>query len=130
MGETINKLKQTRRTQRKLRTSGSVRGTTERPRLSIFRSVKNIYAQVIDDTTGTTLVAASSMEKDVRGTMKHGGNKGAAAEIGKTIAAKAITNDNQICGFSAKKYRIDGIGFFGFSLDNMVFSFSIIKPPL
>ncbi|MCL2645650.1 MAG: 50S ribosomal protein L18 [Phycisphaerales bacterium] len=108
MGETINQLKQTRRTQRKLRTSGSVRGTTERPRLSIFRSVKNIYAQVIDDTTGKTLVAASSLEKDVRGTMKHGGNKGAAAEIGKTIAAKAIAKGVTQVAFDRNGYRYHG----------------------
>ena len=108
MGETINKLKLTRRTQRKLRTSGSVRGTTERPRLSVFRSVKNIYAQVIDDITGTTLVAASSMEKDARGKMKHGANKNAAAEIGKAIAAKAIAKGVTQVSFDRNGYRYHG----------------------
>ena len=108
MGETINKLRLTRRTQRKLRTSGSVRGTTERPRLSVFRSVKNIYAQVIDDTTGTTLAAASSMEKDVRGKMKHGGNKNAAAEIGTAIAAKAIAKGVTQVAFDRNGYRYHG----------------------
>ena len=66
MNETTNKLKLTRRSQRKLRTSGSVRGNTERPRLSIFRSVKNISAQIIDDTTGQTLAAVSSLTKEAR----------------------------------------------------------------
>src|SRR5256885_16845318 len=90
MGHAVNALKLTRRTQRKLRTSGSVRGTTERPRLSVFRSVKNISAQVIDDTTGKTIAAASSVEKDLKTKMKHGGNKTAASEVGKAISGKAI----------------------------------------
>ena len=64
-----------------------VKGTTERPRLAVFRSVNHIYAQVIDDTQGTTLVAASSTEKDVTG--KRGGNIAAAKEIGKLIAERA-----------------------------------------
>ena len=108
MGATINKLRLTRRTQRKLRTSGSVRGTTERPRLSVFRSVKNIYAQVSDDTTGTTLVAASSMEKEARGKMKHGANKNAAVEIGKAIAAKAIAKGVTQVAFDRNGYRYHG----------------------
>lgn len=108
MGETINKLRLTRRTQRKLRVGGSVRGTTQRPRLSVFRSVKNIYAQVIDDTTGTTLVSASSMEKDVRSTMKHGANKNAAAAIGKSIAAKAIAKGVTQVAFDRNGYRYHG----------------------
>ena len=108
MGETINKLRLTRRTQRKLRTSGSVRGTTERPRLSVFRSVKNIYVQIIDDTTGTTLVSASSMEKDVRSKMKHGANKNAAVEIGKAIAAKAIAKGVTQVSFDRNGYRYHG----------------------
>src|SRR4051812_14969589 len=108
MNETINQLKLTRRTQRKARVSGSVRGSTERPRLSIFRSVKNIYAQIIDDTTGKTLVAASSVTKEVRKSMKHGGNKNAAIEIGKAVAnaakAKGITN----VAFDRNGYRYHG----------------------
>jgi hypothetical protein len=55
MSKTVNEMKMVRRTQRKARVSGSVRGTAERPRLSVFRSVKHIYAQIVDDTTGKTL---------------------------------------------------------------------------
>ena len=88
MSDTINKLKLVRRTQRKSRVSGAVRGSTERPRLSIFRSVKHIYAQIIDDTTGKTLVSVNSDQKDTA--LKHGGNKAAAAVVGKAIAGKAI----------------------------------------
>jgi len=57
MSDSVNQLKLVRRLQRKARVSGSVRGSTERPRLSVFRSVKHIYAQIVDDTTGKTLAA-------------------------------------------------------------------------
>ena len=65
-----------------------VRGTTARPRLAIFRSVAHIYAQVIDDAKGITIVAASSSEKG-SGTSKTGGNVAAAKEIGKRVAERA-----------------------------------------
>jgi large subunit ribosomal protein L18 len=64
-----------------------VRGTTERPRLAIYRSLNHIYAQVIDDEQGQTIASASTTEKDLRGAT--GGNIDAAALIGKTIAARA-----------------------------------------
>ena len=60
-----------------------------RSRLSVFRSNKHIYAQVIDDTTGRTLAAASSREKDLRDRLKSGANRAAAKEIGKLIAERA-----------------------------------------
>ena len=61
-----------------------------RPRLSVFRSGKHIDAQVIDDRKGLTLAAASSLDKDVKGKIKTGADKGAAAEVGKLIAQRAI----------------------------------------
>ena len=61
-----------------------------RPRLSVFRSSKQIYAQIIDDTKGATLVAASSIEKDIRGGLKTGADVAAAAAIGKAIAERAL----------------------------------------
>ena len=61
-----------------------------RPRLSVFRSGKHIYAQVIDDRKGVTLAAASSLDKDVKGKLKTGADKGAAAEVGKLIAQRAV----------------------------------------
>jgi large subunit ribosomal protein L18 len=67
-----------------------VRGTTERPRLTVFRSHKHLYVQVIDDTTGRTLTSASTVDKDLRGEIKYGGNKAAAQAIGKAIAARAL----------------------------------------
>jgi large subunit ribosomal protein L18 len=60
-----------------------------RPRLSVFRSGLNIYVQIIDDSQGKTLAAASSVEKDMRKKLKSGGNKDAAAEVGKLIAERA-----------------------------------------
>jgi large subunit ribosomal protein L18 len=69
-----------------------LRGTTERPRLAIFRSVAHIYAQVIDDTKGVTLVAASSTEKEDEGKKATGGNVAAAKEIGKRVAERAKEN--------------------------------------
>ena len=61
-----------------------------RPRLSVFRSSKQIYAQIIDDARGHTLAAASSLEKDARGKLKTGANKEAAAEVGRMIAQRAV----------------------------------------
>ena len=60
-----------------------------RPRLSVFRSGQHIYAQIIDDVKGETVASASSIDKDLRGSIKNGGNKEAAAEVGKAIAERA-----------------------------------------
>jgi large subunit ribosomal protein L18 len=60
-----------------------------RPRLSVFRSLRNIYAQVIDDARGVTVVAASSLEPDMREKLKSGGDRAAAAEVGKLLAERA-----------------------------------------
>jgi large subunit ribosomal protein L18 len=69
-----------------------LQGTTERPRLAIFRSTAHIYAQVIDDTKGVTLVAASSTEKAEKVKKGAGGNVAAAKEIGKRVAERAKEN--------------------------------------
>ncbi len=74
------------RLHRHKRVRGKVTGTADRPRLNVFRSATNIYAQVIDDVAGKTLCAASSLEKDFSG---KGGNKEGAREIGKLIAKRA-----------------------------------------
>ncbi|NLK87354.1 MAG: 50S ribosomal protein L18 [Clostridiaceae bacterium] len=66
-----------------------ISGTPERPRLNVFRSLKNIYAQVIDDTTGTTLASASTIDEAIKGKIAHGGNKEAAKEVGKLVAQRA-----------------------------------------
>ena len=75
------------RIKRHARVRGKISGTPERPRLSVFRSEKNIYAQIIDDVAGKTRVAASSVEKDFEG---FGGNKEAAKKVGAMVAERAL----------------------------------------
>ncbi|MFM8734227.1 MAG: 50S ribosomal protein L18 [Pirellulales bacterium] len=77
------------RQRRQYRVRRSIRGTAERPRLSVFRSHKHIAAQIIDDSTGRTLAAASSHEKSLRGGIGFGGNKQAAEAIGRAVAERA-----------------------------------------
>ncbi len=76
------------RIKRHYRVRKNISGTPERPRLNVFRSLSNIYAQVIDDTTGKTLVSASSLE--LKAQLANGGNKEAAREVGKLVAKKAV----------------------------------------
>ena len=74
------------RKHRHVRVRGKISGTAERPRLCVFRSNANIYAQVIDDVKGVTICAASTVEKDFGG---NGGNKEAARKVGKLVAERA-----------------------------------------
>ena len=76
------------RRQRRVRTRVRQRAS-ERPRLSVFRSSKHIYVQVIDDASGRTLAAASSLDKDLKGQLKTGANLAAAEAVGKLIAERA-----------------------------------------
>ena len=76
----------------------SVRGTADRPRLTVFRSLQHIYCQVVDDTSGKTLAAASTKDKDLRSGVKYGGNSEAAKAIGKAIAERAqAAGVKQVC---------------------------------
>jgi large subunit ribosomal protein L18 len=78
------------RERRGFRVRKRTRGTSARPRLSVFRSHKHIYVQVIDDMAGRTLAAASTVEKELAGDVKFGGNKAAAQTVGKAIAERLI----------------------------------------
>jgi large subunit ribosomal protein L18 len=78
------------RQRRQFRVRKRVRGSTARPRLTVFRSHKHMYVQIIDDTVGRTLAAASTADKEVLGQLPYGGNKAAAQAVGKTIAARAL----------------------------------------
>lgn len=77
------------RQRRKLHIRKVVRGTTERPRLCVFRSANHIYAQVIDDTSGRTVAAASSLSPEVRASEGPTGNVAMAKKVGKLLAEKA-----------------------------------------
>lgn len=79
-----------------------------RPRLSVHRSNQNIYAQVIDDVNGHTVAAASTLEKDLRGSLKTGADKGAAVEIGKRIAERAKSAGITEVLFDRGGYRYHG----------------------
>lgn len=101
-------LKINRRERRKDRIRGKVYGTAQRPRLTVFRSLKNIYAQLIDDVSGTTIVSASSRGKDLRTGLKYGGNKNAAIQVGKAIGEKAIAKGIKEIAFDRNGYRYHG----------------------
>ncbi|MDQ1357331.1 MAG: large subunit ribosomal protein [Acidimicrobiaceae bacterium] len=81
--------KQVARARRHYRVRKKISGSTARPRLAVFRSNKHITAQVIDDTTGRTIAAASSVEKDLRSSLSHTGNKEASTAVGRLVAERA-----------------------------------------
>ncbi|MCH8043976.1 MAG: 50S ribosomal protein L18 [Planctomycetes bacterium] len=85
-----------------------VRGTAERPRLSVHRSHCHIYAQVIDDLSGKTLASASSRDKQLRGEVSYGGNKDAAASIGKAVALRALAAGVKQVAFDRGSYQYHG----------------------
>ena len=78
------------RLRKHLRVRKKIAGTNERPRLNVFRSNKNMYAQIIDDAKGVTLVSASTLDKDLRDQIEKGGGKAAAKMVGEAIAKKAL----------------------------------------
>jgi large subunit ribosomal protein L18 len=83
-------------------------GTAERPRLSVFRSSKHIYAQLIDDLNGVTLATASSTAPGVRATVPYGGNVKAAVVVGKELAEAAKTKGISKAAFDRGHYRYHG----------------------
>ena len=85
-----------------------VEGTSERPRLCVYRSLGHIYAQVIDDRSGKTLVSASSIDGDTKKGLKGGGNIAAAKVIGKTVAERAKAAGVQKVVFDRGGYKYHG----------------------
>ncbi|HEY5673504.1 MAG TPA: 50S ribosomal protein L18 [Malonomonas sp.] len=85
----VSQKRRTARLKRQARVRKKIRGTADCPRLSIFRSAKHIYAQIIEDVTGKTLVSASTVGKEVEG-LVNGGNVEAAKSVGTAIAKKAL----------------------------------------
>ncbi len=90
----------------KYRIRRKISGTSERPRLCVYRSLKHIYAQVVDDSAGRVLVAASSLEKEFPG--KAGQNKDAAKEIGKLIASRSLDKGIESVLFDRNGFRYHG----------------------
>ena len=100
--------KNLRRTRRKRHVRKNVNGTPDRPRLTVFRSHKNIYAQIIDDLDGRTLVSASTMVKTVAETLQGSGNKDAARKVGETLAAMAVEAGIKKVVFDRNGYAYHG----------------------
>ncbi len=101
-------LVQTRRRRRQHRVRKRLFGTSERPRLAVFRSSKHIYAQVINDQNATTLVSASTVEPEIKAELKYGGNKAAAAVVGRVVAQRAKkAGIDKIC-FDRRSYKYHG----------------------
>lgn len=91
MKHVITKLARKKVRQKKhLKLRKNILGTAERPRLAVFRSLNNMYAQLIDDNNGLTLVAASTLETPLKGEVAYGGNTDAAYKVGQLIAEKAL----------------------------------------
>ena len=93
------------RLKRHKRVRGKISGTPEMPRLNVFRSEANIYAQVIDDTTGVTLASASSLDKSITG---YGGNVAAATAVGKLVAERALAKGIENVVFDRGGYLYHG----------------------
>ena len=89
----VSKERRLARKKRQVRVRKKVTGSTERPRLCIFRSSKHIYAQIIEDVSGKTLVTASTVAKGAADSVKYSGNVEAAKLVGKQIAEKALAKD-------------------------------------
>jgi large subunit ribosomal protein L18 len=85
-----------------------VTGTSERPRLNVSRSIQHIYAQLIDDTTGSTLAAASTVDAALRKSLKSGGNVAAAKAVGKLIAERAKAKGVSAVVFDRGGYKYHG----------------------
>jgi len=86
----------------------SLEGTPERPRLAVFRSSKHIYAQIIDDLAGRTLVAASTVEPEIKGETPKGSNRAAATVVGQRLASRAQEKGiTKVC-FDRRSYKYHG----------------------
>lgn len=106
----MNKQKfiQKQRTRRSNHVRRKARGSAERPRLTVFRSNNHIYCQIVDDTAGRTLVAASTRDKDLRDTLSATGNTDAAASVGKVIAERALAAGVKEVCFDRGHLRYNG----------------------
>jgi large subunit ribosomal protein L18 len=100
------KTKHRRQQRRRNHVRRSILGTAERPRLTVFRSSKHIYAQLIDDITGVTLASSSSRAKDA--SLAYGGNIKASQVVGKKLAEQALAKGIKLAAFDRGHYRYHG----------------------
>lgn len=98
--------KNEKRSKRHFRSRKNIIGTAEKPRLNVYRSLSNIYAQIINDVTGETIISASSVEKDMKET--YGGNIEAAKAVGEAIAKKALEKGIKVVVFDRGGYLYHG----------------------
>jgi large subunit ribosomal protein L18 len=85
-----------------------ISGTAQRPRLNVYRSLNNIYAQLVDDEKGVTVASASTQDKELRGGIAYGGNCDAATKVGEAIAKKAVAAGVTQVAFDRRGYKYHG----------------------
>ena len=102
--KTINK----QRKRRRFRVRNQLRGTADRPRLSVIRTHKHVYCQIIDDSAGRTLAQASSLDKALRGDLSYGGNVQAAEAVGAAIAERALAAGVKAVRFDRGRFKYQG----------------------
>lgn len=100
--------RQLARTRRHIRVRKRLEGTSERPRLAVYRSLQHTYAQLIDDRSHVTLAAASSQDKELREKLKSGANKTAAEAVGDLIAKRAAKKGIKVVVFDRGGFRYQG----------------------
>lgn len=101
-------LKAKRRLRRKRHIRRTLRGTAARPRVSVYRSLSHIYAQIIDDDRGATLCASSTLDKDLKAQLKGTGNVSAAQAVGKALAERALAAGLKKVVFDRNGFRYHG----------------------
>ncbi len=104
----VKMLKSEARKRRHLRVRKKVSGTPERPRLNVYRSLRHIYAQLIDDISGRTLVFASTLDLDLRDQLTVGGNKDAARQVGELLGKRALDKGFEQVVFDRGGYLYHG----------------------
>lgn len=102
------KTKRVQQQRRRFRVRAKITGTAERPRLSVYRSSKHIYVQIIDDIRGVTLAAAGSCGKEAKGSLPYGGNVAAAKAVGRLIAEAAKAKGIEKVAFDRGHYKYHG----------------------
>ncbi|HLV10693.1 MAG TPA: 50S ribosomal protein L18 [Halanaerobiales bacterium] len=100
--------KRKKRERRHYRIRNKIIGTPEKPRVNVYRSLKNIYVQIIDDLAGHTLVSASSIEPAVRDSIDFGGNKEVAKKVGELVAERALEKGIKDVVFDRSGYKYHG----------------------